>query len=83
MTPRVLHHVRSVCVCIYASMVFITCFKLDQSLVLVILGASGIPLRGDSSRESLTEFRSKLGKKCFNNNTVIVKFQILEKRNKV
>ena len=71
MIPRVLHHVRSVCVRIYASMVFITCFKLDQSLVLVILGASGIPLRGDSSRESLTEFRSKLGKKCFNNNTVI------------
>jgi len=71
MTPRVLHHVRSVCVCIYASMVFITCFKLDQSLVLVNLGTGGIPLRGGSLRESLTEFRSKLGKKCFNNNTVI------------
>lgn len=47
------------------------CFKLDQSSVLVNLGAGGIPLRGGSLRESLTEFRSNLGKKCFNNNTVI------------
>ena len=62
MIPRVLHHVRSVCVCIYASMVFITCFKLDQSLVPVNLGTGGIPLRGGSLRGSLTKFRSRLRK---------------------